>query len=154
MPKILITLFALSLSFPAMAGDDLKAWPAAEAGYARYVIRLAPMDVEANHKLEIMVGKNMEVDCNQHRLGGDLEARVVKGWGYTSYHLEKVVGPMSTMMACPGQEKRQTFVQVYGDGYLVRYNSKLPVVVYVPRDYDVGYRIWSAAEQMQKASVE
>ena len=136
------------------AGDDLKAWPAAEAGYNRYVIRLAPMDTEANHQVEIMVGKNMLVDCNQHRFGGDLEARVVKGWGYTSYHLEKVGGPMSTMMACPGQEKKTAFVHVSGDGYQVRYNSRLPIVVYVPEGFEVGYRIWSAPAQMQNAEVE
>ena len=154
MSNIFVFLLLFFLSYPLMADDDLKAWPAAETGYTRYVVRLAPMDDENNHKVEIMVGKNMEVDCNQHRFGGDLEARVVKGWGYTSYHLEKVIGPMSTMMACPGQEKTRMLVQVHGEGYLVRYNSKLPIVAYVPKGYDVGYRIWSAAEQMQKASAE
>ncbi|HEY5733723.1 MAG TPA: serine protease inhibitor ecotin [Gammaproteobacteria bacterium] len=154
MPKIFSILLMLLMPGLVMAEDDLKAWPAAEAGYNRYVIRLAPMDTEANHQVEIMVGKNMLVDCNQHRLGGDLEARVVKGWGYTSYHLEKVGGPMSTMMACPGQQKKTQFIRVSGDGYRVRYNSKLPIVVYVPEGFEVGYRIWSAPEQMQKAGIE
>lgn len=38
------------------------------------------------------------------------------------------------------------FVSLGGDPYLVRYNSKLPVVVYVPEGVEVRYRIWSAGE--------
>ena len=33
-----------------------------------------------------------------------------------------------------------------GEPLLVRYNSKLPVVVYAPGDVEVRYRIWAASE--------
>ena len=56
MPKIFSILFILLMPGLVMAGDDLKAWPTAEAGYNRYVIRLAPMGTEANHQVEIMAG--------------------------------------------------------------------------------------------------
>jgi ecotin len=43
---------------------------------------------------------------------------------------------------------------VRGDGALLRYNSKLPVVVYVPVDFEVHYRIWTAREETGVAQVE
>jgi ecotin len=59
------------------------------------------------------------------------------------------------MMACPpGEEKRQVFVQVRGDNMLLRYNSKLPIVVYAPTGFEVRYRIWAAGEEIKKAVVE
>ena len=40
---------------------------------------------------------------------------------------------------------------VQGDGFLLRYNSRLPVVVYVPQGFDVRYRIWTAGAQIGQA---
>ncbi len=57
-------------------------------------------------------------------------------------------------MACPDSKKTEAFVPVVGDGFLLRYNSKLPVVVYVPKDVEVRYRVWSASQDVQKAKVE
>lgn len=34
---------------------------------------------------------------------------------------------------------------------LISYNSKLPIVVYVPADIQVKYRIWNASETTQDA---
>ncbi len=33
----------------------------------------------------------------------------------------------------------------------VRYNSKLPIVVYAPKDIDVNYRIWQAGTTTARA---
>ena len=64
------------------------------------------------------------------------------------------LGPASTLMACPDGKKKQAFVPVVGDGFLLRYNSKLPVVVYVPNDVEVRYRIWSASDKVGTAISE
>ncbi len=40
---------------------------------------------------------------------------------------------------------------VRGEGFLLRYNSKLPVVVYVPEGFEVRYRIWQAGEKVIRA---
>ncbi|MNH20233.1 Ecotin precursor [compost metagenome] len=64
------------------------------------------------------------------------------------------MGPASTLMACPDTAKKEAFVPVVGDGFLLRYNSKLPVVVYVPEGVEVRYRIWSASDEVKKAIVE
>ena len=42
----------------------------------------------------------------------------------------------------------EAFVRGGGEPALIRYNSRLPLVVYAPTDVEVRYRIWSAgAEQ-------
>ena len=98
-----------------------------------------------------MIGKTLETDCNQHWFGGELTAEDVKGWGYPYYRLTDVKGPAATMMACPGQTPQQRFVQVRTDGQLLRYNSRLPLVVYVPDGFDVRYRVWHASTDVQQA---
>ncbi|MOA43304.1 Ecotin precursor [compost metagenome] len=58
------------------------------------------------------------------------------------------------MMACPEKTKTQKFVTAYlGDNSLLRYNSKLPIVVYTPENIDVKYRVWKAEEKIDNAVV-
>ena len=150
-----IIVSALLVSLGANAGEgqeDMKPYPAAESGFQRMVFHLPGKPNEAEHKVQIMVGKTLLVDCNQNWFMGQLEARVATGWGYPYFVLEKVDGPASTMMACPpGEEKKKAFVSVRGEGFLRRYNSKLPVVVYVPGDFEVRYRIWAAGKEVGRA---
>ena len=137
----------------AMPEQDLEPWPSADAGESRFVIRLPELDDESGRKVELRIGKELEIDCNRHWFGGKLEREVVAGWGYPMYRLVDVAGPASSMMACPEQEKRVAFVAVNLDDAFVRYNSKLPIVVYVPKGFVVRYRIWSADNIMQDAPV-
>ena len=59
---------------------------------------------------------------------------------------------MSTMMACPDQQKTKKFVTAsLGDDAMLRYNSKLPIVIYAPENVEVKYRIWEAQEAVQSA---
>lgn len=134
--------------------EDIAPYPKADAGQARQVIHLPAKPQEQDFKVEILAGKTLPVDCNQQRLGGVLEEKNLEGWGYPFYRLEKVSGPMSTMMACPDGKTHEDFVPVVGDGFVLRYNSKLPIVIYVPKDVEVRYRIWSASSTVEKASVQ
>jgi ecotin len=119
------------------------------------VFRVPALENETERKIEIIVGKTMMVDCNRTWFGGDLERRVAEGWGFPYFVLERAAGPASTRMACPpGQEKHEAFVHVRGEGYLQRYNSKLPIVVYVPRGFQVRYRIWQAGQEVLNAAPE
>ncbi|MCH6602085.1 ecotin family protein [Escherichia coli] len=40
-----------------------------------------------------------------------------------------------------------------GDAGMLRYNSKLPIVVYTPDNVDVKYRVWKAEEKIDNAVV-
>jgi ecotin len=154
----MLVLFAVTFPVGVLAGgmeDDLKPYPAPEAGFERWVFRIPPLEQENDRKVEVIVGKTLSVDCNRTWFGGNLEQRAAKGWGYSFYVLEKVGGPATTLMACPpGQERTDAFVAVQGKGFLQRYNSKLPMVVYVPEGFQVRYRIWSAAPDISMAQPE
>jgi ecotin len=143
----------LTAPFAAYAADnqDLLPYPAAKDGSHRHVIHLDKQKNEDNFRVQVIVGKTMETDCNHASFGGDLRERIVQGWGYPYYEIEDILGPVSTGMACPDATRKQEFVETSGQGYLLRYNSKLPVVVYVPHGYEVRYRLWQASEQILPA---
>ena len=149
---------ASMLSLGAAAGEKdygMKPYPAPDEGFQRLVFRIPTVEHEEGRKVEIMVGKVMPVDCNRTWFGGELETRTAEGWGFPYHVLESAGGPASTMMACPpGGETTETFVSVRGDGFLQRYNSKLPVVVYVPDGFEVRYRVWAAGEEVGRAAPE
>ena len=126
-------------------------FPAASEGQARHVIWLAEQPHEELLKVEIVPGKLMMTDCNTRGLMGDFTKKDLSGWGYSYYQLDNVAGPIATMMACPDNTKKEAFVPVQGDNFILGYNSKLPVVVYAPKGVEVRYRIWSASEQLQSA---
>jgi ecotin len=154
--KFLVISSFLFSSMPVFADSyGMKPYPPAEDGYKRMVIHLQSLADEDTSKLEIIIGKTIKVDCNRHWFGGQVTEEIAKGWGFPYFVLKSVTGPASTLMACPLDKKEQdTFVQVRGEGDLIRYNSKLPVVVYVPVDFEVRYRIWTAKEESGVALVE
>ncbi|TNF36111.1 MAG: proteinase inhibitor I4 serpin [Gammaproteobacteria bacterium] len=126
--------------------DNLKAFPAAEKGQVRYVLELPEAADESALKVEIIVGKTGLLDAaNRYFYAGQIEAVNIDGWGYTRY-VVKDLGPMAgTLMAVdPAAPKVERFITLGGEPYLVRYNSKLPVVVYVPAGTEVKYRVWQA----------
>jgi ecotin len=131
---------------------DMKPYPAPQDGFQRMVFHVPAMEDESDRMVEIMAGKVLSVDCNQTWFPGALAERVAEGWGYTYYVVDSVGEPASTMMACPpGEPRSEAFVLVRGEGFVRRYNSKLPVVVYVPDGFEVRYRIWSAGEEVGQA---
>jgi ecotin len=149
---IILSSILLFNTFVFADSSGMKPYPPAEEGYKRMVINLPLLVDEDAHKLELIIGKTIKVDCNHHWFGGQLTEEVAKGWGYTYFILKSVQGLASTLMACPPEMKDQeTFVQLRGDGNLLRYNSKVPVVVYVPIDFEVHYKIWVASKESELA---
>jgi ecotin len=147
----LTLLPALAMAAATPSHSDLKPYPAAPEGYSRLVIDLPQQDAEDAHKLELIAGKTLDTDCNQQWFSGQLEERSAEGWGYPYYHLSSLKGPMTTLMACPPGSGKPAFVPVRGEGFLLRYNSKLPVVIYVPQGTEVRYRLWSAGDTLDAA---
>ena len=152
----MISLLLASIAMPLQAApkQDIKMFPEAKSNEQRVVIRLPKLDDESSRKVEVMISKPMTVDCNTRRLAGDLQAEDLPGWGYNYYRLAELKGPISTLMACPKGSEKKANVPVFGDGYLLRYNSRLPLVIYAPAETLVEYRIWSADKTAQPASRE
>lgn len=151
---IALLLWGIASMATAAKLEDVAPYPKAESGFSRQVIQLPQKNQEQDYKVEILAGKTLTVDCNQQRLGGNLQEQTLEGWGYSYYRLEQVTGPMTTLMACPDGKSHRAFVPVIGDGFMLRYNSKLPIVIYTPKDVEVRYRIWSAGKKVDRARVE
>jgi ecotin len=140
--------------FSAYAGDNMKAFPLPDQGQIRYVIHLAEQDDESNYRVELIVGQTVEIDeINQYLFGGRIRKESVVGWGYTRYVVDEL-GPMAgTLMAVdPNAQKVKRFIRLGGEPYLIRHNSRLPVVVYVPEGVEVRYRIWRADPETETAN--
>jgi ecotin len=129
------------------ASKALKAYPESLEGYDRYVLLLPEIkNSQKERKVEIIPGVTAEVDCNLHRLMGTFVEKDVEGWGYSYLVFESNGGVRSTMMACPDNTRRTEVVT--GDTHLMNYNSRLPLVVFIPQkeDFSLQYRVWEAGE--------
>ena len=137
-----LSLFAAVVS--AQAGDIMKAFPPAEEGMVRYVLNLPKQDDESVFKVELIVGKTVQVDeKNRYFFGGTIEKETIKGWGYTRYYVSKL-GPMAgTLMGVdPNAPKIDRFMTLGSEPNIIHYNSLMPIVIYVPEGVEVRYRIW------------
>lgn len=124
---------------------DLTMFPQAEEGYQRVYIQLPQQENEHNYKVEVYVGKNVEVDtCNNHALMGEMSEKTLDGFGYTYYEVKSEGHITSTQMACPDDTKEIQWVNM--EPYLTHYNSQLPIVIYVPNDFIVKYKIYTSGE--------
>jgi ecotin len=138
------------LSAAAVFADDResgwkKAYPAAEKGVTRHVLHLPDQKDEDGMKVELIVGRTVETDgVNNYFFGGAIKEKTVTGWGYPRYDVQ--IGELaSTMMGVPpDQPKVNKFVPITGGPHLLRYNSRLPIVVYAPEGVEVRYRFWKA----------
>jgi|GEM_PF-997859 len=131
------------------------AYPAAPEGMERKVILLPHVDRgdDQHLQVEILVGRMMETDgINSYRLGGAIHERNIQGWGFSYYEVEgDLRNAASTLIGGP-TNPAQRFVA--GPRLLVRYNSRLPLVVMVPKGSELRWRIWKAADEWTTATDE
>jgi len=155
--SVIITLLAFIASLLSLkASDELAAFPPAEKGMVRHVLRLPKKDDEDAFKIELIAGKTVKVDAaNRYFFGGKIEEQNIQGWGYVCYQISEL-GPMAgTLMAAdPAVPKEDRFVALSGEPYLVRYNSRLPLVVYAPEGVTMRYRVWSTSPETMAIDAE
>ncbi len=144
-------LSLLTVALSAHGGHKMSAYPPPEEGKVRYVLQLPKQDDESAFKVELIAGKTILVDeRNRYFFGGKIEEKTIEGWGFPSYHVSKLWPLAGTMMAIdPDVPKVNRFITLGGEPYLIRYNSKLPVVVYAPEGVEIRYRIWSAGPEIK-----
>jgi ecotin len=133
--RYLLALMTL-ISVASAAVDNLKAFPPAEKGMTRFVLNLPKAPNEDDLKVEVLIGKTVKTDAvNRYFFGGQLILRKL--------------GPITgTLMAPPPDSPQvERFITLGGEPRLHRYNSRLPLVIYVPEGVEVRYRLWRADAQ-------
>ncbi|QTV06833.1 serine protease inhibitor ecotin [Faecalibacter bovis] len=144
-----ILTFSSITSFAQMK-EDIKMFPKPDKDQVQKVIRVEPRDNENDFMIEIMIGKKTMTDsCNNHFLMGKLEENNLEGWGYSYYNFTTDGNIAGTLMGCSDNKSVEKIV--YSPSEKVRYNSRLPIVIYTPKGYEVNYRIWSASDKTYNA---
>ena len=146
-----IVLLSTQLSASDTSKDKYKMFPPAKEGYTRYIVDVPKIQNDHEHKVELLIGKNLMVDCNHASFSGKIERKALKGWGYHYLEVSEIRRGPTTMMACK-EPKAEKYISLYApEKTLIRYNSRLGTVIYVPEGYEVRYRIWSAGQSIKKA---
>ncbi len=145
---LIVTIVSSSLYAETEKKDNIHMFPQAQEGFVRHVIEVPKTDNDYDHRVELLIGKTMMVDCNNRSFYGKIEEITLKGWGYKYLEVSNIDSGATTMMACQ-EPKTEKFISIRDT--LRRYNSRSPIVVYVPKGYEVRYRIWNAEEDIQQA---
>lgn len=118
---------------------EIEMFPKAKEGYKQVYVQLPIAKNENDLKVEFFVGAEKMLDCNKHFMMGNVKTQDLQGWGYTYYDVESKGEVGGTLMGCPDQKLTKQFVNLKPE--TVRYNSKLPLVFYIPKDMEVRYRV-------------
>ena len=150
---------APALAIPRL---DLKPYPAPAPGERRWVIQLSgllppsPDPAISTHpadwRVELIAGRNLELDCNRVMFSGRLRSQPVAGTELRVVRISEVSPLASTRMACPpGEPKRRAFVPMGGKPFVVPYDVSRPIVLYAPKDLELRWRLWKAERRQWPA---
>ncbi|MFM7269196.1 MAG: ecotin family protein [Cyanobium sp.] len=155
-----------ALSPIAVAGaapaPDLSRYPEPALGERRWLVQLpesvAPSRDPAlsaspeDWRVQLIAGRQIEVDCNRYLFSGRLRSQPVAGSDLRVVRISEVTPVASTRMACPeGQPKRQAFVPMGGKPFVMPFDPKRPIVIYAPRDLELRWRLWRAERRQWPA---
>jgi ecotin len=121
--------------------DGIAMFPQAEKNEQRFIIKI---DTKPNqkYKLELTAGIRKVVDCNTHGIEGGFSINSLGGWGYPYYTFKsKGLSEARTLMACPSLGEKRL---LNATPTIVNYNKKLPLIVYIPKGYELHYRVFSS----------
>lgn len=146
MKKIFFAIIIL-ISFNFTQGQettkiDMNIFPKPEKGFQQFYIQLPSFTDEQDYKVELFIGKEILVDCNTYFMLGTIQEQNLESWGYNYYSVASNGETAGTLMGCLDNKKSIKFVHITPQ--IINYNSKLPIVLYVPEGFKVKYRIFSA----------
>lgn len=128
---------------------EIEMFPKAKDGFKQVYIQLPVAKNEQDLKVEYFVGTEKMLDCNNYSLMGSVKSQDLQGWGYNYYEVESNGEAVGTLMGCMNKKATKKFIYIHPE--IVRYNSKLPLVFYVPKDLEVRYRVLRPDAAMKKA---
>ena len=165
-----IACFGAALSLSALAALpgvaiprlNLTGYPDPAPGLKRWVIQpsgLLPKSADPlisahplDWRIQLIVGQTVRLDCNTKRLlGPGVTMRMLpKASGKALFEVKGPVAVISTKMACPDdQPTRTSFLSLGKQPYLVPYNASWPIVVDLPENVQLRWRVWKAETRQQ-----
>lgn len=149
---ILIAVLTLNSHAQEKKEDSIEFLPVLEEGYSRVIVELPEIKgKEQLYQVELFAGKEMGTDrCNTYALIGDFSEETMEEMGHKYFYVRTQGQVVKSMKDCPEGETKKQFV--YFASHLVPYSSKAPIVVCVPKGFDIRYRIWQTDDH--KISVE
>ena len=140
---LFLVMTLMGLSAFAQNSKDISMFPEAPEGFKKVVIHLTEKKKENLLKVEFTVGKNVTVDkCNTFFLMGEIKEKDLTNWGYSYYNFTSDGNVAGTKMGCNDDTKVEKFIT--GQSKTIDYNSKSPIVIYIPNEMQVKYRVWKA----------
>jgi len=143
---------ATKLTPPMTGGDQINGlvanFPQPAPGMRQFVITLPAELNEADRRVGIMAGRMVETDgVNRVGIAGQLSVKTLQGFGYKYFEVEGGDGPSLTTLigVPPGTPKVVQFISL--QEMLVPYNSRVPLVIYAPENFEVRYRVFAAGLQ-------
>ena len=167
-----IACFGAALSLSALAALpgvaiprlNLTGYPDPAPGLKRWVIQpsgLLPKSADPlisahplDWRIQLIVGQTVRLDCNTKRLSGfGMTMRMLpKASGKALFEVKGPVAVISTKMACPDdQPTRTSFLSLGKQPYLVPYNASWPIVVDLPENVQLRWRVWKAETRQHNA---
>ncbi|MDO5046111.1 ecotin family protein [Campylobacter sp.] len=114
--------------------------------FVKNTIKLDKLENQMDYKIELIFGKELEVDCNKHFLeGGKLKEKSSKE-PIALYEFNDKAELASTMMMCPDNKKKKKFVH-YSFTKVLDYDSYMPIVIKAPKDVIVKYKIYKKIDE-------
>ena len=121
--------------------DGIAMFPPANKDEKRFIIKLE-VEQDKEYKVELTGGIRRVADCNTNYINGIFSLKSLSGWGYGYYMFKELKGGMATtMMACPSPAQEKLLKSV---PTVVNYNKKLPLIIYMPKGYELYYRVYTS----------
>ncbi|WP_444918686.1 ecotin family protein [Microbulbifer sp. JMSA003] len=151
MSKLVATAFILLLALDCHSSEPLDAFPEEVDGKLRHVIKLPKVVDESRFRVELIPGKSQVAECNLQSFSAPLRKDILPGWGYPFYVLSDLTPTTDTQKVCAQGSESRRFITVRGDGLMLPYSSKLPMVIYLPQGVQLKYRVWRADKNFSEA---
>ena len=146
----ILLMFPMCGSLALAQKSVSKYYPTAKEGQVRFVIHVPMADEEEKLKVELIVGKTVPINSEtRYSFYGKIEEAVVEDVGFR-YYVVRDLGPMNggnPFGIKPDAKPVPTFVIMEHLFPLLPYNSRMPIVVYLPEGSELRYRIWQAGKE-------
>jgi len=150
---LVLGVLALSISAHANKGvNDLNVYPPVKKDQNRNVIVLEPKENEDDYRVLITASIDGMQDCNTKSRSAKYTEKVVEGMQYPYYEVGKIGDVVTTLMGCSEMPQMGEIPINLSGNTILRYNSKLPIVVYASNGIKINSKIFKL-EEIKKSKV-